>query len=255
MLGAVLRGRPMTAAHILAGMLDAYTQACSYRDTARVVTRYAYPPGSRGRPDDVQVFRTAFARPDRLRFESRFLLPNGTAFGHSLPWTRGDEVRAWRQTRFSTGRSRSLMSALGAGGLAALPVLGLLIPDRTPGSFLTDLVRAVPLDDEPLDGVACYRLRCRCVWWDREPTEEEREGVAFVERIGTEGLGLPPLGPIERLPLTLWIDKQTLLVRQIEKEDREEGRGKKVVTTSQPERDVPITEEELTFDPPAEEPV
>lgn len=59
----------MTADEVLDRLARTYAGLTTYRDAGRVVTRY-FPDGRRPH-SEVKTFTTAFARPDRFRFEFR----------------------------------------------------------------------------------------------------------------------------------------------------------------------------------------
>jgi hypothetical protein len=58
----------------------------------------------------------------------------------------------------------------------------------------------------------------------------------------------------EHSPVTVWIDRGTLLVRRIEAEVRFETFGTECVTEYEPQVGVAIADDELRFDSPPERP-
>jgi hypothetical protein len=241
---------------ILAKMLDVYAQAASYRDIGRVVTRYIYPAGAQGRPNAVQQFRTDFVRPDQLRFESWHLHPNQQRFGHTIVWACGGDIRRWRQSKptfeqFDTLR-QALLPAFSLSVSTLKSVAALLVPAEIEEWYLTNLSDVDLLPDEVCDGHTCYRLRARCSWRDQEPSPEEQEAIASVLARLTQVTGVP-LSPerSRELPMTVWIDHCTLLIRRIESYRLEDRYAVEVIATYEPAVGVLNSEIDLSFDPPA----
>jgi hypothetical protein len=140
---------------------------------------------------------------------------------------------------------RSLPWALlRAGGPVGLTIPGLLIPGQAEWLPLTDLVDVSPLPEEQLDEVTCYRLQGRCGWWAQETTNPELAEV--LQGIYTAPPGQQPLlGPVTRLPLTVWVDSGSLLVRRIEQVELHERYRKETLTNYEPQVGVAISADEL----------
>ena len=161
----------MTAERLLENMLAVYSKAPTYRDTGRIVTRLIYPNGARW-PDRVQVFKTAFIRPARIRLESWHLHLDGRRFGHTLAWAEGSDIRTWSQRNTGFEQRDSLywasMHTLGLDGRAAQSLLALLFPSGGESvmpdqkeSWFTDLIDVVQIEDARIGETPCYRLQCR----------------------------------------------------------------------------------------------
>jgi hypothetical protein len=211
----------MTPEQILAAMAEAYARCVSYRDSGRVVARVLLD-GSHG-GEGVRPFRTAFVRPDRFRFE--FSL----ASCRYIAWAGEEEVRMWWGGQPGVQRPESLGQALAGAsavsGSSSHAIPALLLPDRAIGPRLTDLAELAPLPGGQIGGVACHRLQGR--------------------------FAVPRLNPAEEVsPMTLWVDRATLLVRRIELSARAGEFRTEVVTDYQPEADVAVSDDELAFGAP-----
>jgi hypothetical protein len=174
----------MKAADILAATTETYRSFPFYRDEGRVVTR-----GSGSTPfAEELVFRTAFARPDRLRFEYQYRYHPRRPWKSFVVWAHSSEVQVRWDAIGGLKRHDSLQSAIGAatgvsyGAARAIPVL--LMGEEIGGRRPTDLGEAVSIGDTVLDGVVCHRI---------------------------SGHG----GRAES-PRTLWIERDSLLIRRIE---------------------------------------
>jgi hypothetical protein len=240
----------MTPEQLLANMLDVYSLATTYRDSGQVL-RYYSPVGyDVERLPGVMEFRTAYSRPSRLRFEDRHLHADGRCFAHKISWADGAEVRRWTHPDHTRTHPTSLHGTFTMAVLTVHPVLALLTEGQAEG-WLTNLTQPALLADENLDGAACHRVRCRCSWWNQKPTPEEQraldEGTMFLERV--TGMRVPP-GRTVHLPLTVWIDRRTLLVRRIESATITDLATEEAVLTCRPEVGVALDAAELLFDPP-----
>ncbi len=239
----------MTPEQLLANMLDVYASSGTYRDVGRLL-KYFMPVGYEveRRPSAVE-FRTAYARPGRLRFEERHYHTNGECFSHKISWADRSDVRRWTH-RDRSLRPRNLLGAFSAVIHTVHPVVGLLTEGQVEGG-LTNLTRPILLPDEVLEGVACHRVRCRCSWWDYTPTPEEQSqidnDIEFLTQV--TGMSVPP-GRTVHLPLTVWIDCGTLLIRRVESRTITDRASHEQVMTCQPEVGVALDPVELLFDPP-----
>jgi hypothetical protein len=132
------------------------------------------------------------------------------------------------------------------------PVLGLLTSGEVEG-WLTNLIDPTLLTDEDLDGAACHRVRCWCSWWSQALTPEEQaavnEGIKFLERV--TGMRVPP-GRTLHLPLILWIDRGTLLVRRVESGTITDLAREEQIVTCQPEVGAVLAPGELLFNAPGQ---
>lgn len=237
----------MNPEQILAAMVEVYATCTAYRDAGRVTTRFI-TPGERDHTE-VRPFTTAFIRPDRFRFEFRSQI--GEVEGE---WYRylvcagGGSVRVWWDVRPGVEEPESLGLALagatGVSGSSAHTIPALLLPEAVIGSGLTDLAGVVSLGDADLGGVACYRLQGTLVLPPVDPAERLREEEWVFRETGVR------LGHVEPGPVTVWIDRGTLLVRRIEDGSQFSTFRTETLMEYEPEVGVAVAEAELRFDPP-----
>jgi hypothetical protein len=236
------RGDPMTAEQILDRVAGVYAGCRSYRDSGCARSRFLGLPGLPEFETD-KPFRTAFVRPDRFRFE--FSDPGGTEPYRYIVHAAGDVFQTWWDVRPGVERKSSLgLAVAGAAGVsdgAAHTVPALLMPEPVGGLRLTGLLELARLDDGDLTGAECYRLRGR-------PPGPAGAQAAASQQLFREMTGIDP--PAEFEPMVLWIDQRTLLLRRVEGRHRLPFGESVQVTTYEPEVDVRISDEELSFDPP-----
>jgi hypothetical protein len=134
----------------------------------------------------------------------------------------------------------AVAGATGVSGRSAHTVPALLLPDLGESWRLTDLSDLVSLADGRIGGEPCYRVQGRYVPAPLDPAREE------------ELFRLTGVGPtrVEYSPTTLWLDRDTLLVRRIEEATRWEAFRTEEVTDYQPEADVAVGDAELEFGAP-----
>lgn len=207
-----------TAARILERMGKTYAECKTYRDTGVVTILFFKDDRKR---TDRRPFTTAFVRPDEFRYEFRSRRGE-EEFDRYLVWCKGQDVRTRWDIRPGVGTETSLPRALagptGVSGGSAYTVPALLMPQDT-GWNLTDLEDAQRVEDGEIDGTKCYRIK----------------------------------GSISGRPMLLWIEKTSSLLRRIEQENQFPDFRTESTTDYQPEVDVPIPAELLTFDPPQED--
>ena len=141
---------------LLAHMAEVYAGCRSYRDAGTVKM---VPGTNMPVPIEEQIFRTAFVRPDRFRFE----FENAVHRARNIVWRNGSEVRAWWAFSWYPESPESIGDAIaGATGIssgAAHTVPQLLMPDEVSGWKLTELTRVSLLPDAQLAGHACFRVQ------------------------------------------------------------------------------------------------
>lgn len=230
-------------------MAERYATCATYRDSGKSITRFV--TDNRRPYSSIKPFATAFIRPDRFRFEYRSR--HGDAeddWDRYIIWSDGRTVSTWWDVRPGVERQESLSlavaAATGVSGGTAHTVSSLLFANQDYGRRLTDLVEVRSLEDEHLDGGSCYRLKGQF-----EPTplspEEEQERRERHMRI----TGRPPEHG-EESPLTLWIDRESLLLRRLEEGSRFDTFRTEKVTYYDSQTDVSI-DEQFEFDPPAQQ--
>ena len=208
----------LTAQQILERVAQVCAQCKTYRDTGCVTTVFVRGDGSR---TDKKPFSTAFVRPDRYRFEFTSQMPGMGKRYRYIVHMDANGVRTWWDVRPGVKKGSSLMMAVaaatGVSGCSALTVPRLLMPGQITGGSLAYLDEPSRLQDGKLDGIECLRIKGEAV---------------------------------RGSPMTVWLDKTTLLVRRIDTSHQFPTFRTETTTTYSPAIDVEIDPEELAFDPP-----
>lgn len=194
-------------------MAKAYAECATYRDTGAVTETYFEENMTWAQ----QVFfSTAFVRPNRFRLEYRDQLASSSRWYLHIVHSDASGVRTFGDPCESgVVQEESLSTAL-AGADEASVVPDMLLPGKseTGAMGLFELKR---LPDEESNGVACYRID------------------------GLDGTGGRQ---------SLWIDRQTLLLRKVAESMAFDRFRTETVTTYQPESGVSISDKELEFAAP-----
>jgi hypothetical protein len=216
------------ARRILDQTIKAYANCKSYRDTG-VATDVLHKNSGSTRTME-RSFATAFVRPDQFRFEfddrdSVIQDPAGDRFSRYIIWSRGKEVQTWWDVKPGIEKPESLDFALGAAfgvsGGTSSTIAALLLPDQIHGGKLQliKIPRGFKLgEDGHLGAHACHRI------------------------VGTWG----------KLPMTVWIDKQSYLVRRIDTQMQTKDARVEATTTYDPMIDADLADDLLKFDPPGQ---
>jgi outer membrane lipoprotein-sorting protein len=172
-------------------MIAAYASCQSYMDTGRVHTVFLE---KRGRRTVVKPFSTAFVRPDAFRFE--FQDRRGEEeWEHYIVWQQGAAVKSFwtvtQQQREHEQLSSALGTAAGVSSLSSTTIPALLMPDSVRGGRFKSLTGLKLLGEEQVEQRAAYKLE------------------------GQDARGTP---------LTLWLDKERLLVLKTFQKNRIEPR-------------------------------
>ncbi len=223
-----LPGAPLDAVSILMKVKKAYQSCRSYRDRGEVRTRGFVEGGSFA--SSVR-FATAFVRPGSFRFEF-----TATGFGEReerwvMVWD-GQQVLALTpaaEVRVSPTLAEALDSAFAITAGASRRVPGMLLP-RVVGSGVL-LVSPERIEDELEGGRWCYKVRGQS-----RATPYERSSGSVTVRVEEERV-------------TLWIDRESWLLRKVEEEAKLSTYRSVTTTTYAPELDVDIPPEELTLPP------
>lgn len=224
----------LTPETILLSMARVYRTCRSYRDSGEVrgVLRV-----EGGRAGSSRPFETAFVRPDRFRFE---FTDSGLGERSStyVVWTEAAEVRGWWDAQPGVRAMESLKEALGAAsgisGGSSTRVPALLLPRQVAEG--PPLVTADRLDDGDDRGVACFRIKGR------------PRAVPYTVTSGSRVL------TVQDESVTLWIARGTYLLRKVEERKDYGTYTQDTVTTYDPEINVDIPADELTFVPPTTPP-
>jgi outer membrane lipoprotein-sorting protein len=223
-----LQSRPddPAARQTLDQTVKAYADCKSYRDTGVATTVYHMETGSTRTTE--RPFATAFVRPDQFRFEfndhnNLVKDPLGDRLSRYIIWSDGKEVRTWWDVKPGIEKPESLSFALGAAfgvsGGTSSTIAGLLMPDQTSGGKLQLIKFSMGFtlgEEGQLGAHACYRV------------------------IGAWG----------KFPMTVWIDKQSHLVRRIDTQMQPNNVRIEETTTYDPVVDADIADDLLKFDSP-----
>jgi outer membrane lipoprotein-sorting protein len=205
-----------TAEQLLDRMSKAYANCKSYRDSGVVKTVFIQANGKRtvNKP-----FETAFVRPDRFRFEYRARKGDEEDYRH-LIWSNGKDVLTWWDIRPGiekpTSLGMALAAATGVSSGSAHTIPALLMPDRFPGRGLTSMTELKRREDAKHFNLDCFRVE----------------------------------GTFANNTQTLWLDKETFLIRRIDSPKTFPTFSTETTTTYDPVIDGEITDQMLTFDPP-----
>jgi outer membrane lipoprotein-sorting protein len=220
----------LTPETILLSMARVYRTCRSYRDSGEVrgVLRV-----EDGRAGSRRPFATAFVRPDRFRFE---FTDSGLGERTSsyVVWIEPEGVRAWWDAQPGIRGVESLKEALGTAsgisGGSSTRVPALLLP-RQVGEG-PPLATADRLDDATDRDVPCFRIKGR------------PRAVPYTVTTGGRVL------TVQDESVTLWIARGTFLLRKVEEWKDYGSYTQETVTTYEPEIDVDLPADELTFVPP-----
>lgn len=216
---------------IVARMARAYANCQSYRDTGVVESRYVEKTGRR---TVEQPFSTAFVRPDHFRFEYssneggqkpyRYIIcsqPKDSPTWWDWIWSNTNDVQTWWDVQPGIKTSKSLGFALGGAtgvsGGSAPTTAALLLPGEVWGS-LTGLADLRLAADGKLGDVECFRIE----------------------------------GKYGNLPTTLWIEKETYLLRRRDQLMTLTDFSVEQTTTYEPVIDGQVGDELLAFNPPVQ---
>ena len=209
------------ARDILQKTARAYRASKSYSDTGTV--RTVYLSSSRQWTEEIR-FKTAYVAPFDFRFESNSRSVAGTEVAF-IAWRDENEVKAWYNLDPDIDDDiTSLQGALDAGaGIsrdASGMIPGLLIPGTKLGGDIVRLTDAVRLDDAQVDGLDCFQV---------------------------QGYRWPNTGQ----PTTVWIDKDSFLIRRVYEEQEIQGVRSKTTWFYEPAINTPVTAEAVQFSKPS----
>jgi len=155
-------------------------------------------------------------RPDRFRFEIK-----DEDDERSLIFVNGQDLRTWWDVEPGIQEPESLeiamSQAIGLSGADVGRIPGMLMPQRLGSWVDLDLIDPRQIEDGKLQNVECFRLE-----------------YSFRDE-----------------QVTLWIDKQSCLVRRIDERIKADEVRIERTTTFDPTIDGKITDQMLEFDPPA----
>lgn len=191
-----VRPRPnaVSAEDILAKTRAVYAALNSYADTGKILVEY----GSATDPaKSVHTFHTYFRKPRSFYFDYQKLPTSGRL----VLWTEPQSVHGWWQDTgnedeypMSNGTTPFIMSTYPTQGTSVL-ISALLFPKSNLGGTMRELGEMTDAGMEAVSGAKCYKL----------------QGLAkSVYQTGHE---------VAKRRVTLWIDAETMLVRQVREED------------------------------------
>lgn len=210
--------RLLTAREILQKMGKRYSETRSYSDFGVVKETFIRDGNERVVE---KPFTTAFIRPSRFRFEYKEKKRTGKTHRY-IVWRDGQKVLTWWDVRPGVQTLESLGAALaGATGVSsssAHTIPALLLDGEVGGRRLTDLTDAKRLEDATCGAATCMRIE----------------------------------GKYAAVPMTIWVDSKTLLVRRIDTAREFAEFKTRTTTTYDPVIDIAPTDAMLAFNPPAE---
>lgn len=223
-----------TAESILENMEQMYANCTSYYDSGIVTTLIIQEAGER---TVEKPFTTAFVRPDRFRFEYVEQLEDGRESRY-IVWENGPLVQVWWSIgpaefldMVDSSLSFALAGGTGISGGSAHTVPTLLLPDEIGGWRLMDMTEAKRIEDAKLDESGC------------EVAEASEQGDDCYRIQGQQADS----------PMTLWIEKTTLLVRRIDKQHQFDDFRTETTTTYDPVINGEISDGMLEFGAPEQE--
>ncbi len=211
-----LKQETFTPEYLLDHMSKVYANCKTYRDSGVVKIMFLEAVEER---TVLKPFATACVEPDRFRFEytERF---NDSKRYRFIIWRNGKDIRTWWDAEPGVKKRDTLFMAIaraaGVSGGSALTVPALLFPREFFGLRLLDLATAKRIKDAKLDSSDCFRIE----------------------------------GKLMNQSRTVWLDKQTFLIRRIDSGQEFKNFSTVVTTTYYPAIDEEITEKLLNFDPP-----
>lgn len=211
----------LDALDILKRTAQVYRASKSYRDTGRVQTRFI---GTSGERVGETRFKTAYVAPSSFRFESK-MNDFGTIEVGYIAWMDQSGFKTWfslkpEREEVVTSIQGALDEAAGISRDSSGMIPGLIIPGTRLGGDIVRLTSAVRLEDAQIDSFDCFQV---------------------------QGFRWPNTGK----PTTVWIDKQSFLIRRVYEEQEHEDFSTKTTWTYDPALNVPVDAELLRFNKPA----
>lgn len=209
------------ARQILQKTARVYRTSKSYIDTGTVQTVYKNP--SREWTEKTRI-KTAYVAPFDFRFESNVRGISGVEVIF-IAWRDQNEVRSWYNlspdiVNGITSLPRALDAGAGISRDASGMIPGLIIPDTKLGGDIVRLTDATRLEDARIDGFDCFQV---------------------------QGFRWPNTGQ----PTTVWIDKDSFLIRRVYEEQEIQEVETKTTWFYQPAINVPVDKDALRFSRPS----
>ena len=198
-----------------------YRASKSYIDAGTVQTVYTTKAGER---IGTTRFKTAYAAPYDFRFESR-MDDFGNIEVRYIAWMDRHGVDTWfssdpERENSITSIQAAIDEAAGISRDSSGMIPGLIFPGSKLGGDIVRLTDAVRLEDEEVDGLDCFQV---------------------------QGFRWPNTGQ----PTTVWIDKESFLIRRVYEEQELKDVATKTTWSYEPAVNVPVEEDALRFAKPA----
>jgi hypothetical protein len=213
-----------TAQQIIEQSVAAYESCNSYLDSGRVQILFIT---SQGRRTVVRPFTTAFVRPSAFRFEFQDRLGE-YEWTQYIVWRQDAAIKSWYSitpgVRDFDNLSLAIAGATGVSGGSANRIPSLLMPDLFRGSVIKSLTGLKLAGEEQVEGKAVYKIE----------GQNHRGGA-----------------------VTLWIDKQRMLILQVFEKATIPGMGRtadfetETTTFYDPQINEDVPAAKLAFNPPA----
>ncbi len=207
------------AGDILRQTAKTYRISKSYVDNGTV--RTVYKNASREWTGETS-FKTAYVAPYDFRFESTMRDMPGVE-ANFIAWRDRDGVKTWYNLNPDIGDNITIQDALDTGAGISRDtsgmIPGLIFPGTKLGGDIVRLTSAVRLEDAQVDGFDCFQV---------------------------QGFRWPNTGR----PTTVWIDKESFLIRQVYEEQEIKGDLSKATWSYKPAINVPVDEELLLYGKP-----
>jgi hypothetical protein len=210
-----------SAADVLTRSRSAYQSLASYSDQEEVVNEF----GSRSAPTVTKGKITLVFQKEPRKFLFKFTKDNGEQY---VIWVEGDEAHSW----WSATKVHDVRHDSGGFGTGSLPTLGATVmipPFLFPRAKMHGpLIDFSPqgLDNDTVEGRECYKIT------------------------GTEKVGFGK----ETRPTTVWIERDTLLVRRIVQDTpstaAQTGSIGRITWTLKPQANPKLSADSFAFMPP-----
>jgi hypothetical protein len=212
--------QPFSAQQIIDRVISRYASCDRYVDEGEVRTIFLEASGRR---TVIKPFTTAFVRPSGFRFEYRHRYGEGE-WNRYIIWKGPESVKTWwsikPEVESSQDISRALAAAAGVSSLASTTVPTLLMPELRIGNRIKSLSQLNLMSEEEVNGSSAYKI---------EATDARHT------------------------PVTLWVDKEALLIVKMFQRRKFDGFETETTTTYRPQVNIEVAEEKLAFNAPLDE--
>ena len=222
----------LTAEQIVELAAQVYAQCDSYRDSGVAATTYT---SDEREWTGEKPFTTVFVRPSQIRFEYQDMSAGDPPPSYII-WADGNDVRTWSDVEPGVNRpatvSKAIAAAAGVSQGTSHRIPSMLRPDPSASKSALELNYARRIDDGDVDEFECFRILGQSI---RTP-----------KTLGSGDTGIV----LRENSSTIWIDKQSYLVRRVDESNVYDSFSTDTVTTYSPEINVDIPSELLEFGAP-----